>query len=378
MIEIQVKLVREQSAVYLAGETLECYITFSNKYRGDEGVSNLAWATVSIQCFCNSSVKNEGTQDNSAVSSNNIISATSLGNQSNVVVATQPKFLFCDLQLPIDGNKSYFYKEELPRGPPTFRGTKVKFFYKISIATQRVGSKVQILYVPIRVLPFCMPIEGSNAILCDDTNEEVAPANPFIEKKRSESLKEVLLHCLQSLTSRRCPSFYVITNKRGKIGRFCLFKTNYKLGEDIVGTLSFASKSINCVQYSVSLQLEEINETLSNDKKPQHKSTVKSFNKHHEVCMGLEETQLILGIPLHATPSFKTDKVEVRWRLHFQFVTSAAAASNEADNLEEGETWCAPENVEIETMVWNLPVEVVSANPLQIPQQRERHVLRIK
>lgn len=376
MIEIQIKLVREQSAVYLAGETLECFIIFTNKNR-DEGISNLAWATVSIQCFYNSSLAKKETLESS-----NIVSATALGNESNVIVATQPKFLFCDLKLPCDGVKSYFYKEELPKaGPPTFRGTKVKFFYKISIATQRVGSKVQILYVPIRVLPFCMPLEGTNAILCDDTNEEVAPANPFIEKKQSESLKEDLMHCLQSLTSRRCPSFYVITNKRGRIGRFCLFKINYKLGEDIVGTLSFSTRSVDCVQYSVSLQLEEMNEIQSKggvEKKSQYKTTVKIFNKQHEMCVGLEESQLILAIPLHATPSFKTDKVEVKWRLHFQFVTLANTEITGGNDDEKAETWCAPENVEIETMVWNLPICVSAANPLQIPQQREKHVLRIK
>lgn len=182
------------------------------------------------------------------------------------------------------------------------------------IATQRVGSKIQQLSVPIRVLPFNTLDDEILTIRCDDTNEDVAPANPFIEKKKTETYMEILLHYLQNLTSRRCPSFYVITNKRGRVGRFCLFKSNYKLGEDIVGTLDFSAQTVKCIQYSVTLQCEEVvlmkssNSTSQNEKTSNCKTTITTFNKHHEVCIGLFETQMILPIPLHITPTFKTDE----------------------------------------------------------------------
>lgn len=278
------------------------------------------------------------------------------------------------------------YRDELPKtGPPTYRGVRVKYFYKITIATQRVGSKVQLLNVPVRVLPK-PDFENENAIaeICDDTNDNVAPANPFLEKKKTESYLEVILHYLQNISSRRCPNFYVITNKRGRVGRFCLFKQNYKLGEDIVGTLDFSSQTVKCVQYSVTLQCEEIakesvvksGETNEESQMQESVSAVSSFTKHHEVCIGMLETQIMLPVPLHVTPSFKTDQVDVRWRLHFQFVTTMSA--NMTPECEPGETWQAPEDIEIETMMWNLNVQILPTNPLQISAPSGVHTLIIK
>lgn len=41
---------------------------------------------------------------------------------------------------------------------------------------------------------------------------------------------------------------YNITNARGKVGKFCLFKLAYKLGEDIVGVFDFTGSTVPCVQ----------------------------------------------------------------------------------------------------------------------------------
>lgn len=55
--------------------------------------------------------------------------------------------------------------------------------------------------------------------------------------------------------------------------------------------------------------------------------------------------------------------VSLKWRLHFEFVTTneKIIPSNEMD-------WTAPLNVPIETMVWNLPVKIYSTLPKQITQ----------
>ena len=43
---------------------------------------------------------------------------------------------------------------------------------------------------------------------------------------------------------------YNITNARGKVAKFCLFKQAYKIGDDIVGTCDFTEATIPCVQVS--------------------------------------------------------------------------------------------------------------------------------
>lgn len=259
------------------------------------------------------------------------LNATNQG-QGHIEMVTDPKILFCDLRLSAGESKSCkfvwgnfssmhfsppqtfialdLYKETVPlHSPPTYRGIGIRYFYKITIATQRVGSKVQVLRCPIRVLPTICAADDA-PVLCNETSEELAPTNPFLEKRKTETRLEVALDHLQSITARRRPNFYLISNKRGKVGRFCLFKPVYKLGEDIVGTLDFTCRTVRCVQVSVTLQCEEIllngTTTTTADGGGGGAGKIISFTKHHEMCMGLLQTQMILPVPLYVTPSFTT------------------------------------------------------------------------
>lgn len=178
---------------------------------------------------------------------------------------------------------------------------------------------MQVLRLPIRVLSLPTAIRPDELpILCNDTSDELSPTNPFLESRKSAETKlEISLHHLQNTTARRRPNFYLISNKRGRVGRFCLFKQNFKLGEDIVGTLDFSSRTVRCVQVSVTLQCEEAMSPLADVKttagaektaNDAENSRIMNFTKHHEVCLGLMQTQMILPIPLHVTPSFQTPK----------------------------------------------------------------------
>ncbi|XP_062562117.1 RAB6A-GEF complex partner protein 2 [Armigeres subalbatus] len=406
MIEITAKLIRDQSAVFLCGETVECLITFTNPTLPEHKISqsnsdiveNLAWATVQIHCYCNSTVQDRGGVGSETVVSmhKNVSGSTSL-NASNqlkgeVLKSTDPRILFCDLRLSPGESRQFIFRETLSvNTPPTYRGVMVKYYYKITVATQRVGSTVQALHIPIRVLPL-PPINCSDEAITlnDESNEDLAPNNPFIERKKAPSKIEYALHYLQNITARRRPNFYLISNKRGKVGRFCLFKPIYKLGEDIVGTLDFSCGTVKCAQLSVTLQCEEI--IKKRNPKPmeqpnlpgQDKNNVAvpvgritNYTKHHEVCLGLLQTQMIISIPLHVTPTFETDLVDVRWRLHFQFVTSTNDELNMETNKDTLE-WQAPTDISIETMIWNLPVTIYPTAPVQIPQASGTFTLNIK
>lgn len=206
------------------------------------------------------------------------------------------------------------------------------------------------------------------------------------------------------------------------MGRFCLFKPVYKLGEDIVGSLDFANCKVRCIQFSVKLQSQEIlintciNKSVLSDFNDS--SSVNSLDKasvasgivsdfmyksntssssslkdkdttiaepvgkvtthavNHEVCYAVLQTQVVVPIPLHITPSFRTDLVDVRWRLHFEFVTSTMMDFGKP-NPEIGGLQ-APNEIPVETMVWNLPITIYSANPLQIYAPSQGHTLLIK
>ncbi|KAH8248102.1 hypothetical protein KR038_000494 [Drosophila bunnanda] len=439
MIEIKAKLLRADSAIYATGERVECLIEFTHKVFPDEHGStktrnannasqeNLAWASAQLHCYRKTSYTTSSTDRTAELTE--MIGRTALDAVTQapgeVIVATKPKILFCDLRLQPGETKIYFFNEFVPRdGPPTYRGHDIRYFYKITIATQRVKSKVQTLTVPIRVLPIPVIARPDELPVTVETNEELAPTNPFLEKREISEL-EISWHHLKNVTARRAPKFYRISNKRGFVGRFCLFKQAYKLGEDIVGSLDFSQCQVRCVQFSVKLQQQELPlrpqpvQSQSHQLQTQSSvgddvSSINSFdmasiasgvaadNLHksatsgsardkeasaptgklmtisttHQVCYATLQTQVVVPIPLHVTPTFRTDLVDVRWRLHFEFVTTTMMDFGRP-NPESGELK-APSELPVETMVWNLPVTIYAANPLQIYAPNQTFSLLIK
>ncbi|KAL5274663.1 RGP1 family protein [Megaselia abdita] len=200
-------------------------------------------------------------------------------------------------------------------------------------------------------------------ILGNDTNDDLTPTNPFLEKRDVTEL-EISWHHIRNLTARRLPKFYRITNKRGYVGRFCLFKSFYKLGEDVVGSLDFTNYEVKCVQFTVKLQSEELLNSQNEHETMQQPGNICTYTNYHEICLSMQQTQVILPIPLYLTPTFKTDLIDVRWRLHFEFVSSTVMNYGDVD-VKTGE-WNAPSEIPVETMIWNLPITIYSANPLQM------------
>lgn len=58
--------------------------------------------------------------------------------------------------------------------------------------------------------------------------------------------------------------------------------------------------------------------------------------------------------------------MSLKWRLHFEFVTSTSKAL-ELPGLDQC-GWQAPPEVPIETMVWSLPIRLYSTTPMQVAQ----------
>lgn len=83
--------------------------------------------------------------------------------------------------------------------PPSYRGTAVKYSYKITIATQKVGSHIKMVRIPFRVLPISPIINMQDlAVLCgNETTEELQPTNPFSEERKIETPLSMALQVLQ-------------------------------------------------------------------------------------------------------------------------------------------------------------------------------------
>lgn len=377
MVEITAKLLGR--SVFVAGEVVECSITFSNSgvsaVRNGASVSKpktakLAWASAQIHCQCS---VNETLVDVSSaghVSSAHLTpsgSDTSFvpfkGEKGSTLMTTSPKILFCDLVLLPGETQTFVYSEVLPFDLiPSYRGTAVKYSYKITIGAQRFGSRTKLMRVPFRVL--VVPGLTDTSFPAEETGE-LRPSNPFHQKPVNEtSVIDIALENLQTLTGRRGPSFFNITNSRGRVARFCLFKQAYRIGDDIVGTCDFTEASVSCVQFSVTLQSEEqISESCR--RKTGQGTVTTQYSKHDEFCLSTAKTHFSIAIPLTATPSFTTDLVTLRWRLHFEFVTSKVPLSErpEPKDADDSPVWQGPALLDVETMVWDLPVTVYATKP---------------
>ncbi|XP_016409699.1 RAB6A-GEF complex partner protein 2 isoform X1 [Sinocyclocheilus rhinocerous] len=369
MIEVVASMAR--GPVFLAGEVLECLITFTNpiSHLSTSASSEmLAWASAQIHCQFHASESRvalpaQGTKQDVQAESDTVL-IPSRGERGQCVLDTPPKILFCDLRLDPGESKTYSYSEVVPTdGPPSFRGQAVKYVYKLTIGCQRVNSPIKLLRVPFRVLVLHGMPEPPFP-----QDEEVAPSNPFLEEeegsRRDTRPLERALDMLMITTSRRCPYMFNITNVRGKVAKFCIFKTVYRLGEDIIGTFTFSEGDIPCLQYSVSLQSEEeVQEQYQ--RRPGQAVSVTAHARHLESCLHTASSHFSLPVPLNVTPGFTTDIVTLRWRLHFEFVTARepVEAPVVLQNQSEVTVWTGAEHVDVDTFSWDLPIKVLPTNP---------------
>ena len=91
---------------------------------------------------------------------------------------------------------------------------------------------------------------------------------------------------------------------------------------------------------------------------------VMAHSKHHEVCVGFSYSHFVLPIPLQLAPSFTTPVCCVSYYLHFQFVTSLGSPDlQEVPQEEGGSEWQGPSKLDIETMVWDLPIRLYTTYP---------------
>jgi hypothetical protein len=293
----------------------------------------ISWASVQLHCqrYINEQKVNlqqqiSNTKSNDSLATNIDIvplDSTALiatkGETGQTVYTSKPCVLFCDLKLQPGETRTFSYKETISTHvPPTFRGNYVKYSYKLTIGTQRVNCPTALIRVPFRVLviPDLEKYIRQEKAAIASSQPGTKVDNPFVSSSRTEiDSLTTALDALQILTSRTHQNVYNISNNRGRVGRLTLFKNHFKLGEDILGTIDFDHTDVPCVQFTVTLQSEELLNSNYRRKSTQL-SNINSFTKQSEFCLSTFQTYLSLTIPLACTPSFSMDLVSLRWKLH--------------------------------------------------------------
>lgn len=373
MIEVSGRFCR--GAVYFAGETISCRLTFRNTHLGSKDRPDslkshtIAWASAQIVCFCNTSpsrvvVPESLTQKhlNSASVSQNLTSLTPHTTDNGYcVLQTELKILFCDLKLRPGESKEVEYTDIIPKDAlPSYRGPSVKYSYKIVVATQRVSGPVRVLRIPFRVLV----LYGLAEFLSD--NHMPRSNSIFIPSPEPANLIDVASEVLSTITSRKAPHDYKIANSDGTIGIFTLLKSSVRLGEDIIGVFDFSPGKVSCVQFTVLLQSEEdISEECR--RRSDQGNTVTSYEKLTQFCLFSKKTHIAVPVPLHCSPGFLTEIVGLKWKLCFEFVVIKGIMDKikldtlrEDDHMQQG-----PSHLDTDTVTWELPVRILPTMPPQ-------------
>ena len=90
---------------------------------------------------------------------------------------------------------SVIYRESLPiDAPPSYRGKLVKYAYKVTVGTQKLGSPISLLRLPLRVIV----LQGVAPSVVNSDTEDLSPSNPFLHTpQRDNSTPQITLNHLQ-------------------------------------------------------------------------------------------------------------------------------------------------------------------------------------
>ncbi|KAG0241193.1 hypothetical protein BGW41_006186 [Actinomortierella wolfii] len=152
-----------------------------------------------------------------------------------------------------------------------------------------------------------------------------------LTRRESDAYKdEEAVHHSQTCLDRiavlsRSPSSasFDICKNNIPVAKLSLIKTRFKLGENVVGVISFQGAEITTYQIAVTLETVESIDPAFSCRSPQQvaKLTKKVYAELHESCIDTKRTSFSLCIPPTATPEFKTSALTLKWFLRVEFIT---------------------------------------------------------
>ncbi|KIH63268.1 Rgp1 protein [Ancylostoma duodenale] len=332
-LEVSAVLDRE-AAIYLTGEVITIKVTLRNL--APKGRESLAWGSVQLTC--------ERTMGAQVAFRDR--PTTAISRSASTVYSSKPNVLFCDAELNHGESRQFTCEIPLPmhQVPPSFRGHLVRIIPSVGVddnpkveqnpfligsmkpatISQTMMATVDEITAPKRAYMFSM------------TNAHGKVATMTLFKKTFRLGEDVLgilsfegetmMATVDEITAPKRAYMFSMTNAHGKVATMTLFKKTFRLGEDVLGILSFEDSDVPCVQYSVHLEtIEQLAEDVVGEHgevKSEGMMNIAVHSNDYVVCAFASESSFRLSIPMHAPPTFHTDTVHLKWRLRFEFVTS--------------------------------------------------------
>ncbi|KAF8359992.1 hypothetical protein PRIPAC_94987, partial [Pristionchus pacificus] len=340
-LNVSVALDRK-SSIYLTGETISIEVHLENGGRNRE---ILAWG--SVQLTCDRTFGRRKTLEGTT--------STSISKGAFNVFSSVPQVIFCDVDLLPGQSKTFTCKITIPLNgiPPSFKGHYIRYVNRITLAVARIRSTVRMLHLPLRIL---------SSVGIDSKSSR--PSDPFLaQTTREPTISELHTVGVDEITAPRKPLIFSLTNERGKIATLTLFKKAFRLGEDVVGHLSFVGASLRTIQFTARLEtMENLQDGKNGD--TENEPNISHICKDERECSSLKETSFRLPIPMHISPSFATLNVNFKWRLRFEFTISDQfdlELHDELDNLHQ-----APLEMEVDRLQWSCDLFVLPSAPFNI------------
>nr|CDJ86065.1 unnamed protein product [Haemonchus contortus] len=393
-LEVSAALDRE-AAIYLTGEVITVKVTLKNL--AARGRESLAWGSVQLTCERTMGAQ-IGSRDRPT---------TAIARSASTVYSSKPNVLFCDVELAHGETRCFSCEIPLPTHdiPPSFRGHLVKYLNRITVAVQHVRAPIKLMHIPVRIIPSVgvdetaktdknpfltggIPHATISQTVMAAVDEITAPKRPHMFSMtnahglssggRQSPLHKIhqkftVMAAVDEITAPKRPHMFSMTNAHGKVATMTLFKKTFRLGEDILGILSFEEADVPCVQYSVHLEtVEQLAEDVIGEHgevKTEGMSNTTVHSNDYVICAFASDSSFRLSIPMHASPTFHTDTVHLKWRLRFEFVTSAPLI-----NVVYGEVCKAPIDVPIETLAWKVDIYVLPCSPQNAALTDSSHV----
>uniref|UniRef100_A0A183CJJ0 Lipoyl synthase, mitochondrial n=1 Tax=Globodera pallida TaxID=36090 RepID=A0A183CJJ0_GLOPA len=222
---------------------------------------------------------------------------------------------------------------------------------------KNVDAPIKMVQLPIKVLSVGIDVSA--------VKQSEPTGNPFLGNDfKSPSIVEIAVSRIEEVCSIRKQRFYEIKSGGRLIAAVVIFRNVFKLGDDVVGRFEFPQEEVQCLQALVRAEVVETNlmddsSISSREEASSSAQSVHVFGTEHMVTAFVRETHFKLQLPMNAVPSFTTESVKVRWRLRFEFVTTPQKVMEQkGDGLQT-----LADDLDIETMKWDLPISVLSCNP---------------
>ncbi|KAJ9061704.1 Golgi membrane exchange factor (Ric1p-Rgp1p) subunit [Entomophthora muscae] len=354
-------------------------------------------------------------------------------NKRFPVFSSPPSVLFCNLKLNPGESKIFDYEVILPEGlPSTHRGKCIKILYYLIIGTQKgeITQEPSVVQLPFRLfakvndfgitpeydLMEPILIHKDNSIIrsptdaprrepsprklfstadeflskaletlslssaeADEGDEEDEGSLPYSNGASLENSTPTCLKAVYGITRKTKPVSYTFNKGDTVIGRMCLRRSFFRIGESIHILIHFLPSPIKCYQISVTLESYEqvVPEFACQSAARTDQLTRQILTQYHTLSTNADRSSFDLAIPNHCTPGFITSAVSLQYRLRLEFLVAERTLQNVAsgpiDRHHTHNRAQLPIGVEPEKLVCLAPISLLPTHPAYAKTYKSFH-----